>query len=234
MTVKIGKHQLRVVADAPKPGTEFSITPVEGATFVPGHGWRIPPKSSWQRMSSDDKSELIWASISALALLVDMPVAKEGMKEGFRNLVTNVKQSGVGRLGSQVYQFVKPGVQNVKNAVSEGYNTLKEYLSRLVGSKGTGEIEGRILLENWHEGTFPNQVKSLEYHLLKHGNGRSAVQYTNDAMNFYNKNKHLGIDVILKSGTKGIKIQTKQIIDGKIIRIGGYWTQDGKIVTFWD
>ncbi len=53
-------------------------------------------------------------------------------------------------------------------------------------------------------------------------------------MNFFNKNKGLGKNVILKDGTQGIKIQTKQIINGKTHRVGGYWTRDGKLVTFWD
>lgn len=72
------------------------------------------------------------------------------------------------------------------------------------------------------------------YHVGKHGNGRTTVQYTQDAMNFFNKNKGLGQNVILKEGTQGIKIQTKQIINGKTQRVGGYWTSDGKFVTFWD
>jgi len=66
--------------------------------------------------------------------------------------------------------------------------------------------------------------------LTKHGKGRSIEQYTNDAMKFYNENKHLGEKITLKDDTIGIKIQS---INGKN-RIGGYWTNNGKIVTFWD
>ena len=40
--------------------------------------------------------------------------------------------------------------------------------------------------------------------------------------------------MIIKEGTQGIKIQTKQIINGKTQRVGGYWTSEGKLVTFWD
>lgn len=48
-------------------------------------------------------------------------------------------------------------------------------------------------------------------------------------MDFYNKNKHLGVPVILKDGTEAIKIQTGT---GKN-KVGGYWTKNGKLVTFW-
>ena len=44
------------------------------------------------------------------------------------------------------------------------------------------------------------------------------------------KNIELGQEVVLKDGTKAIKIQTGT---GKN-KVGGYWTKDGKIVTFWD
>jgi RHS repeat-associated protein len=93
---------------------------------------------------------------------------------------------------------------------------------------------GKYLFNNWHKGTFANRTQSVSYHLAKHGKGRTATQYTQDAMNFFNKNKGLGQNVILKDGTQGIKIQTKQIINGKTHRVGGYWTRDGKLVTFWD
>jgi hypothetical protein len=102
----------------------------------------------------------------------------------------------------------------------------------LKAARGSGA--GKYLLQNWHKGTFPNRTQSVSYHLAKHGKGRTATQYTQDAMNFFNKNKGLGQNVILKDGTQGIIIQTKQIINGKTRRVGGYWTRDGRLVTFWD
>lgn len=70
----------------------------------------------------------------------------------------------------------------------------------------------------------------MEYHLKTHGKGRTIEQYTDDAIDFYNKNKNIGVEVTLKDGSKGIKIQTGT---GKN-KVGGYWTKDGKLVTFWD
>jgi hypothetical protein len=86
----------------------------------------------------------------------------------------------------------------------------------------------------WHKGTFGSVSDSIKYHLKKHGKDRTLEQYTEAAKKFFNENKHLGEKVELKDGTMGIKIKTKKIIDGKVVRIGGYWTSDGKMVTFWD
>ena len=60
--------------------------------------------------------------------------------------------------------------------------------------------------------------------------GRTIEQYTQDAINFYNANKSLAVPVVLKDGTEGVKIQTGT---GKN-KVGGYWTKDGRVVTFWD
>lgn len=100
-------------------------------------------------------------------------------------------------------------------------------------SKG-GRQAGQYLSESWHQGTFPNKMQSIQYHVAKHGKGRTPTQYTKDAMEFFKQNKHLGQNVILKDGTAGIKIQVKTQIGGKTQRIGGYWTSDGRLVTFWD
>ena len=62
------------------------------------------------------------------------------------------------------------------------------------------------------------------------GKGRTIEQYTKSAKDFHVKNSELGQEVVLKDGTKAIKIQTGT---GKN-KVGGYWTKDGKIVTFWD
>ena len=70
----------------------------------------------------------------------------------------------------------------------------------------------------------------MSYHLDKHGNGRTIEHYTQDALDFYSKNKNLGKDVILKDGTEALKIQTGT---GKN-KVGGYWKKDGKVITFWD
>ena len=94
---------------------------------------------------------------------------------------------------------------------------------------------GKYLFKSWHKGTFPNKIQAIKYHVAKHGKGRTATQYTKDAMNFFQRNKHLGQNIILKDSTSGTKIQTKIKTSGqRTRRIGGYWTDDEKLVTFWD
>lgn len=77
----------------------------------------------------------------------------------------------------------------------------------------------------WDKGTFPTVANSIEYHTKKHANGQSFLQYTDKAINFYEQNKNLRREVTLNNGSTGYKI-TK----GKE---GGYWTKNGKIITFW-
>jgi hypothetical protein len=62
------------------------------------------------------------------------------------------------------------------------------------------------------------------------------MQYTQATQSFFQKNKHLGNKVILKDGTSGIKIRlkSKDPATGKSISIGGYWTDTGALVTFWE
>ena len=124
----------------------------------------------------------------------------------------------------KVFSVVLPAVSVAK------ITQFKRFASKADVTKGGG----KYLNDSWYKGTFPNKTQSLKYHLGKHGKGRTATEYTKDAMNFFGKNSHLGKKVTLKDGTPGIKIQTKTKVDGKTQQTGGYWTQDGKLVTFWD
>lgn len=94
----------------------------------------------------------------------------------------------------------------------------------------TDYVYGNQRIYGTGETTADTVEDSMAYHLNKHGNGRTIEQYTDDAMTFYEENKHLGVEVILKDGTEAIRIQTGT---GKN-KVGGYWTIDGKLVTFWD
>ena len=128
------------------------------------------------------------------------------------------------------------------NTISNGDLSIKQIEDILSNSKGMkyiGDIlekikhslkGGRKTSEQWYKSTFDTVEDSMEYHLRIHGKGRTIEEYTQSAMDFYNQNKHLGEDVILKDGSEGIKIQTGT---GKN-KVGGFWTKDGKLVTFWD
>jgi hypothetical protein len=77
----------------------------------------------------------------------------------------------------------------------------------------------------WDQGTFPTRQASIDYHTKKHGNGRSQLHYTRDAVNFYAKYRHLQHPFTLQDGSQGYKIKKGTE--------GGIWTKKGKIVTFW-
>ncbi|MBI5216818.1 MAG: RHS repeat-associated core domain-containing protein [Ignavibacteriae bacterium] len=85
----------------------------------------------------------------------------------------------------------------------------------------------RELLKGWHKGTFRSAASSLKYHLKKHGAGRGMEQYVKDAKDFFKQNYNKGQIVTLKDGTPGILIRTQG--GGQ----GGYFTLDGKPVSFW-
>lgn len=78
---------------------------------------------------------------------------------------------------------------------------------------------------HWYQSTFPTNKDSIKYHTQKHGNGRQPLQYTRDAVNFYQKYKNERFPVTLKDGSPGYKIKKGSK--------GGTWTKDGKVVTFW-
>jgi len=99
----------------------------------------------------------------------------------------------------------------------------------------TSSQRAQYLSDNWHPATFPNRTQSINYHLAKHGNGRTAFEYTRDAQQFFSQNRDLATEVILRDGTPGLRIQTKvPLPGGGTNNVGGYWTSDGRLVTFWD
>lgn len=90
--------------------------------------------------------------------------------------------------------------------------------------KHTGE-QSRPVAEEWHKGTFDTADDSIKYHLEKHGKGRTVEEYTRAAIDFFKANKDKAKKVILKDNSPGWQIKGKS---------GGYWTENGRVVTFWD
>ena len=73
--------------------------------------------------------------------------------------------------------------------------------------------------------TFESSEKALAYHLMKHGNGRTAEKYIEDATVFFKKNRDIAEPTILQSGSKGFSIKTKVTdTNGNVKRIGGFFT----------
>lgn len=92
------------------------------------------------------------------------------------------------------------------------YGDLSSLQRPVSGAKAGDNVfsAGKYLNDTWYRSTFPNRTQSVQYHLAKHGYGRTAVQYTQDAMDFFAQNRSLGQSVILRDGTAGIKTSTKQ------------------------
>ena len=66
-------------------------------------------------------------------------------------------------------------------------------------------------------------------------NGRTAFEHTRDAQQFFSRNRNLAAPVTLLDGTPGLRIQTRlPQPGGGSTKVGGFWTTDGKLVTFWD
>ena len=90
------------------------------------------------------------------------------------------------------------------------------------------ETGAQFLLRSWYQATFFSASGTVAYHWLRHAPryGKSAVEYTRDAVDFFSKNQHLGKAVTFKDGTAGVLIRMR---GGP----GGYFTPDGRVVSFW-
>ena len=120
-------------------------------------------------------------------------------------------RAGLGRLASKA-------IVNMHNLIS---------FKRGVGFSSASKKTASLLFDSWSPATFPNRMQSIRYHHRVHGSGYSLEQYTQRALDFFKHNIDKGKEVILKNGQPGYSIKLKEI------STGGYWTLDGKIVTFW-
>jgi hypothetical protein len=95
----------------------------------------------------------------------------------------------------------------------------------IVSSRGIA-VEASIA-GRWAQGTFGDAVSSIEYHYAKHGGGRTLAQYTDDAASFFEKNRG---QAQWGKWNPNWEESFRLKIGGK----GGYYTKDGKILTYWD
>jgi hypothetical protein len=100
----------------------------------------------------------------------------------------------------------------------------------ILAANQTSKETANLLFNSWDKGTFPNRMQSIKYHLQKHGNGKSSKEYTQAALTFLKDNRDRAMDVTLKNGRAGFSIKLKQ--NGQ--RMGGFWTENEKIITYWD
>ncbi|MGL5041763.1 MAG: RHS repeat-associated core domain-containing protein, partial [Culicoidibacterales bacterium] len=107
------------------------------------------------------------------------------------------------------------------------------YIADKLSKKNSDKYTAEKNIQSWNEGTFDSPHSSAEYHYNKHvinkGLNKTFKEYTQDAMNFYNKYKDSSSaeQHVMNNGKQGIRIKN---IAGEG---GGYFTNDGKIITFW-
>ncbi|MCJ2164789.1 MULTISPECIES: DUF637 domain-containing protein [unclassified Pseudodesulfovibrio] len=184
------------------------------------------------------QDEIRQGSASALAAL------KQFAANLSASLSDEEKQQIIGIPSSTPTNGVSTGTEGSPSdtVVDSGSTTTPDDSGLVDSGTVSGDTSGQVdyngvvtqVEENWHQGTFPDTTSSIDYHLAKHGKGRSAEEYTNDAMEFFSKHKGEAQEVLLKDGTPGLKVQIKTIVNGKAVRQGGYWTKGGKLVTYWD
>jgi len=90
-----------------------------------------------------------------------------------------------------------------------------------------GIVVEKSVLDSWAKGSFESPVHSLEYHFLKHGRGRTRLQYTFDALQFfseYRQQTQWGRWNPAWYEAFRLKVDTRR----------GYFTPGGRILSFWD
>ncbi|EPZ51036.1 hypothetical protein M902_2851 [Bacteriovorax sp. BAL6_X] len=137
---------------------------------------------------------------------------KEGMKSLFREVV-EIVGNDIGAIGDNIANFTK-SVEKYKQDIIKNHSGI---------------------LQRVHKGMHSSVSDSLAYHVAKHGKGRSATEYVNVGLDFFNKNKNIAVKTIFKDGTEGYRIQTKYTNSlGKKVNRGGLFTKDGRLLSYWD
>lgn len=140
-----------------------------------------------------------------------------------------------GAAGGPLGRWLGKAGQWTAGKVSPWLSRIKTQAPSVTANAQTPAQSGQYLFDNWHSATFPNRIQSTNYHVARHGNGRTAFEYTRDAQTFFARNRGLATQVTLRDGTLGLRIKTMVSVDGGGFRnVGGYWTADGRLVTFWD
>ncbi|HZE86742.1 MAG TPA: PA14 domain-containing protein [Methylomirabilota bacterium] len=137
--------------------------------------------------------------------------AKEVVKQVTSNTTVQKAATTATSLTKQAENIAEKNTTNIINTGSKITS----------GGKTIGNITSK-----WYKSTSKTVEDAIDFHLEKHGAGRTAEEYTEDALQFFKENRDIMKNTILKDGTQGVKI--------RIGNQGGYFTPEGKIVTYWD
>ncbi len=161
-------------------------------------------------------------------------IVKKGITETGEKVAKEVGEKIAKEVTEEVVERTeKEAVEQMVEQATK--TTVKDVEKRILQESGEGAaksfMNGLGTAKNyWHGSTSGLIDDAVAYHyqkqVLNQGIKKSVVEYTEDALKTFRENKHLGKEVILQDGTKGILIRRPGLP-------GGYFTPDGKVVTFW-
>lgn len=127
---------------------------------------------------------------------------------------------------------VANNVDDTINGLKQGTDEVTDFVTTPDGRTISKSVYDEMIITegNWNSGTFKTLTDSQSYHYAKHGvsAGKTFTEYTDDAINFFNKynQSDYSISHTLSNGLKGYKIKVPNVG-------GGYFTETGEIITFW-
>ena len=150
-------------------------------------------------------------------------------------------------IGATTGAAVSAATSTVKNRVTTGSwkGTAKAAISGAADGFATGAATGAVTgtvsstvkvknaVNHWSSGNFDTNLDSIKYHYNKHGAEiphNNIVNYTNDALDFANRNKK-----VLQFSNPSWSNTMSPGFTAPYPKgyQGGWFTSDGKILTFW-
>jgi hypothetical protein len=167
------------------------------------------------------------------AILHQNPFTSFSLAEGWQAMAVGAGTSAA--IGGLTYLKPLPEHLPVPPPRVFGHDAFDEVLtSSGHPARMTMTEEHLHLRDSWHRSTFETPEASLAKHLQKHGGGRTPLEYTWDARRFFVTHRELAVPVELEDGSPGLRIKFKMSVNGKNRGVGGYWTAEGRAVTFFD
>lgn len=130
---------------------------------------------------------------------------------------------GFRKSGEKIKNIVDESVERglLKRGEKEGAQAALDQAREYLGE------EGMTVLKHWHPSTLLSAEKSIMYHFERYALKfqKPVAKYTQDALNFFSTNKQWK-KVKLRDGSDGLLFRKKG-------QMGGYFTTEGQIVSFW-
>ena len=167
------------------------------------------------------------------ALVHQNPFSSFSLAEGWHSMALGAGTNAL--IGGLTYLPPLPESLPVPPPRLFSHDAFDEALSSGRSLPRLGAKEQDLFLRaSWHPGRSETLEESWTYHLQRHGRGRSLLEYTLDARRFFLEHRELAVPATIGNGEEGLLIRFRAKIDGRTMRIGGYYTRDGRVVTLFD